>query len=105
VHRLASSVKTARREEYVSTESVDIERKRELAYRLWEERGRPVGRAEEDWFEAERRLQSGDHDAESKAVDESIRESFPASDPPSPAVPDKKPMASERRRRRGASVD
>jgi hypothetical protein len=105
VHRPLSSVRTARREEAVSTESVDVEKKRELAYRLWEERGRPVGRAEEDWFEAERRLQSGDHDAESKAVDESIRESFPASDPPSPPIPDKKPIASERRRRRGATLD
>jgi Protein of unknown function (DUF2934) len=23
-----------------------------LAYRLWEERGRPIGSPEEDWFEA-----------------------------------------------------
>lgn len=25
-----------------------------LAYRLWEERGRPFGSPEEDWFKAER---------------------------------------------------
>ena len=28
-----------------------------LAYQLWEERGRPSGSSEEDWFEAERQLQ------------------------------------------------
>ena len=81
-------------------ESVDVQKQRELAYRLWEERGRPLGRADEDWFEAERRLRSGDHDAESKTVDEAARESFPASDPPSIHIPDKKPVNSDRRRRR-----
>lgn len=78
---------------------VDVRKQRELAYRLWEERGRPVGRPEEDWFEAERRLLSGEYDAESAAVDQSIRESFPASDPPSSNLPDKPP-----RRRRGSSA-
>jgi len=28
-----------------------------LAYQLWEERGRPLGSAEGDWYEAERQLQ------------------------------------------------
>lgn len=27
-----------------------------LAYQFWEERGRPLGSAEEDWFRAEREL-------------------------------------------------
>jgi Protein of unknown function (DUF2934) len=27
-----------------------------LAYQLWEERGRPLGSLEEDWFRAEREL-------------------------------------------------
>lgn len=27
-----------------------------LAYQLWEERGRPLGSSEEDWFQAEREL-------------------------------------------------
>lgn len=31
----------------------EIER---LAYRFWEERGRPFGSPEEDWFKAEREL-------------------------------------------------
>jgi Protein of unknown function (DUF2934) len=77
---------------------VDIRKQRELAYRLWEERGRPEGRAEEDWFEAERRLQSDQHRAESAAVDEAARESFPASDPPSSHLPDKPPVNARRRK-------
>jgi hypothetical protein len=28
-----------------------------LAYQIWEERGRPPGSAEVDWYEAERQLQ------------------------------------------------
>ena len=31
----------------------------ELAYRLWLERGAPFGSPEEDWYAAERQLQSG----------------------------------------------
>jgi hypothetical protein len=77
---------------------LDVRKQRELAYRLWEERGRPVGRPEEDWFEAERRLLSGQHEAESAAVDEAVRESFPASDPPSTNVPDKPPVNARKRR-------
>lgn len=76
----------------------DIRKQRELAYRLWEERGRPAGRPEEDWFEAERRLSSDDHERESAAVDEAARESFPASDPPSTHLPDKPPVNSKRKR-------
>jgi Protein of unknown function (DUF2934) len=77
---------------------LDVRKQRELAYRLWEERGRPEGRAEEDWFEAERRLQSGQHDAESAAVDEAARESFPASDPPSSGLPDRPPVNARKRK-------
>ena len=63
---------------------------RELAHRLWEERGRPEGRAEDDWFAAERQL-SGSKKADSKAVDQAEKESFPASDPPANSLPDKPP--------------
>lgn len=77
---------------------LDVRKQQELAYRLWEERGRPEGRPEEDWFEAERRLQSDQHDSESAAVDEAIRESFPASDPPASGLPDKPPANARRRR-------
>ena len=30
-----------------------------LAYRFWEERGRPFGSPEEDWFKAKREFQRG----------------------------------------------
>lgn len=76
---------------------LDSGKQRELAYRLWEERGRPEGRPDEDWFEAERRLRSDQHESESAAVDEAMRESFPASDPPSPHLPDKPPVNKKRR--------
>jgi hypothetical protein len=36
-------------------DSEDIAR---LAYLIWEERGRPFGSAEVDWYEAERQLQT-----------------------------------------------
>jgi hypothetical protein len=68
----------------------DLERVRELAYRLWVERGRPEGGAEADWFEAERQLH-GRRKTDSQIVDEAARESFPASDPPASGLPDKPP--------------
>ena len=67
---------------------------RELAHRLWEQRGRPHGRPEEDWFAAERRLR-GEGAADSRAVDESSKESFPASDAPSSNLPDQPPVNAE----------
>ena len=63
---------------------------RELAYRLWVERGQPEGCADEDWLEAERRL-FGRRQTDMQVVDESVRESFPASDPPASGLPDKPP--------------
>jgi hypothetical protein len=36
--------------------SAEIER---LAYRFWEQRGRPFGSPEADWFEAEREFRRG----------------------------------------------
>ena len=77
----------------------DVRKQQELAYRLWEERGRPEGRPDEDWFEAERRLRSDQHENNSAAVDEAARESFPASDPPSPHLPDKPPINPNKRRK------
>jgi hypothetical protein len=77
---------------------LDSRKQQELAYKLWEERGRPEGRAEEDWFEAGRRLESDQHRADSAAVDESARESFPASDPPSSHLPDKPPVNVKKRK-------
>ena len=77
---------------------LDVRKQQELAYRLWEERGRPEGRPDEDWFEAERRLRSDQHDSESAAVDEAMRESFPASDPPATGLPDKPPANARKRK-------
>jgi hypothetical protein len=76
----------------------DVRKQRELAYRLWEERGRPQGRPDEDWFEAERRLRSDEHERESAAVDTAAVESFPASDPPSTHLPDTPPVNVKRRK-------
>lgn len=63
---------------------------RDLAYRLWEEQGRPDGCAKEHWCEAERQLTQTASN-ESKRVDEAVRESFPASDSPAIGVPDTPP--------------
>jgi hypothetical protein len=57
---------------------------RTLAYLMWEECGRPDDQAMQHWLEAERKLQS-------RAMDESARQSFPASDPPASHVPDVPP--------------
>lgn len=57
-----------------------------LAWQLWQDRGRPEGDSERDWLEAERRLRS---------VDESAKDSFPASDPPASHLPDKPPANAE----------
>jgi hypothetical protein len=66
----------------------------ELAYQLWQARGCPVGTAEQDWLDAERQLRSATRTtqaATSKAVDDSLKDTFPASDPPSSHMPDKPP--------------
>jgi hypothetical protein len=63
---------------------------RELAYSLWEQRGKPNDNAEQDWFEAERLLATRRrHD--DQRVDEAERESFPASDAPATSAPDRVP--------------
>jgi hypothetical protein len=67
---------------------------RRLAYELWQARGCPEGSAAADWFAAERRL-SGQQRADSRAIDEAAKESFPASDPPAPPLPDKPPANAE----------
>ncbi len=56
----------------------DEVRIRETAYLLWERAGRPEGRAEEFWQQAQAELKS-DEDQ----YDKTLEDSFPASDPPS----------------------
>ena len=74
--------------------NVDKETIRELAYRLWEQRGRPEGCPDDDWFAAERQL-SGSEKAKSRMVDEAAKESFPSSDPPASGLPDNPPANAE----------
>lgn len=65
----------------------------ELAYRLWQARGCPNGTAEQDWLEAEKQLQASRpaRSLSSEAVDDSLKSTFPASDPPASRLPDVPP--------------
>jgi hypothetical protein len=65
----------------------------ELAYRLWQARGCPDGTAEQDWLEAEKQLQSSRSPRPrlSESVDDSLKGTFPASDPPASHLPDVPP--------------
>jgi hypothetical protein len=68
----------------------------ELAYQLWSARGRPHGSEEEDWLEAERQLAvaadiNADGGRRDRAIDMSLKESFPASDPAASHIPDLPP--------------
>jgi hypothetical protein len=68
---------------------------RELAHRLWEARGRPDGSAERDWSDAERQLsaaQAAAPAASAKQIDDTLKDTFPASDPPASHLPDKPPV-------------
>lgn len=86
---------------------------RELAYKLWLARGCPDGSAEKDWLAAERQLSSASAAsstpssnaspptassataAASKEVDDTLKGTFPASDPPSSHLPDRPPSNAE----------
>lgn len=57
---------------------------RELAYKLWEEAGRPSGRQEEFWQQAEERLAQEKQEKRhvpNDDLDAAGKDSFPASDP------------------------
>ena len=68
----------------------------ELAYHLWEARGRPEGTAERDWHDAERQLSASAVDtaktADEAAIDEALKDSFPASDAAASQLPDVPPV-------------
>lgn len=71
---------------------------RELAYYLWELDGRRDGPSEIYWYQAERQLAEAHAPTKAatpRAVDDSIKESFPASDPPASRIPDKPPVNAE----------
>jgi Protein of unknown function (DUF2934) len=65
----------------------------ELAYRLWQARGCPDGTAEQDWLEAEKQLRASRpaRPRSSEAIDDSLKSTFPASDPPASRLPDVPP--------------
>jgi len=69
----------------------------EVAYELWETRGRPHGSADEDWLAAERLAAHSEalSDCSSEKVEEALVESFPASDPPAHLTPDVVPSNAE----------
>jgi hypothetical protein len=74
---------------------VDEQKIRELAYRIWESEGKRSGCSEDDWFRAENQLLSAElasHQPGPSGVDESVKESFPASDAPSSHLPDEPPI-------------
>jgi len=73
----------------------DHEAIKALAHQLWAQRGKPIGSSEQDWFEAERQLQGKASASTSKGVDESVKQSFPASDPPASRLPDEPPVNAE----------
>jgi Protein of unknown function (DUF2934) len=77
----------------------------ELAYHLWRARGCPEGSSEQDWAEAERQLAAAPTKSQStEAVDSSLKDTFPASDPPATQGPDLPPSnADEKWRAAGVS--
>jgi hypothetical protein len=67
----------------------------EIAYQLWQARGCPPGSAEQDWLEAEKQLDAAQPKppaTATKAVDDSLKATFPASDPPASQLPDHPPV-------------
>jgi hypothetical protein len=74
--------------------NIDSKSIAELAYQLWVARGRPHGSAQVDWLEAERQLSKSRANSPTELntkVEASLKDTFPASDPPSTHIPDKPP--------------
>jgi hypothetical protein len=67
---------------------------RELAHRLWEARGCPEGSPERDWLDAEHQFSAAEPAAaaaSAQGIDDALKDTFPASDPPASHLPDKPP--------------
>lgn len=66
---------------------------RERAYQIWIEAGQPVGQEEEHWEQARRDVEGAEQDTgdagtdKQSRLDESLKESFPSSDPSSESQP------------------
>ncbi len=77
----------------------------ELAYQLWEQRGRPDGEHEQIWLDAEQQVKNTvapPPERAAPAIDKTLEDSFPASDPPSSRLPDRPPSnAADKWRARG----
>ncbi len=81
----------------------------ELAYHLWNARGRPHGSEEEDWLEAERQLSAAeDAGPESGGSDDAItrspREILPASNAATSSIPDAPPSNPKDKRDGAAKI-
>jgi hypothetical protein len=87
------------------------EKVRDLAYRIWESRGRPSdGSGYEDWLEAERQLSkeppllTEEAAPSMRATDDTLKASFPASDPPASRLPDVPPANADAKWKAAASA-
>jgi hypothetical protein len=87
----------------------------ELAYHLWNARGRPDNSEEEDWLDAERQLAAADEssrdaarppgramDRREESLDAALEDTFPASDPIASHLPDIPPSNGKDERLRNA---
>lgn len=71
---------------------------RDLAYQLWEARGRPNGSAERDWIDAERQLSPEARAAPataSRALADALQDTIRPSDPLTSRGPDEPPANAE----------
>jgi hypothetical protein len=98
----------------------------ELAYHIWQARGCPEGSAEQDWLDAEKQLKGPSRTIESRttaprateprttesratesassnAIDNSLKATFPASDPPASQRADEPPANADAKWKAAAS--
>jgi hypothetical protein len=70
---------------------------RELAYQLWVARGCPEGNSDQDWLEAESQLSVAQptEASSTRGIDDALKDTYPASDPPASHFPDEPPANAE----------